>query len=570
MKEVFASFDLWSGLLGGLALFLLGMDFLTRALKRVTGDQMKIVLTRLTGNRFKGVALGAGVTAVVQSSSVTTVLIVGFISAGMMSFGQSVAVIMGADIGSTVTAQLLAFEPDAIALPLVAVGVVLQMAVADRAWQEYGRIAIGIGLIFFGMNVMGDAMAPLRDNARFLHFMISLDAAPIAILAGTGITALIQSSAATTGIMIVLAGQGVVSLDAAIGVTLGANIGTCVTALFAAIGKPREAVRAAVVHTLIKVVGVLAWVWFIPELGALAKLVAPAGGPGRALAWAHTIFNVINIVALIGFTNTLARMVERLVPDRPERVEPEGQPRYLDHSLLDTPAIALDAARREVARLARHVTHMVEAVLPVAAQGPRIGLDQLAERDHAVDQLHAALVTYLGEVSLRQLSRQQSEALVQLISVANDIEQIADLVARDVVISAQKRLDDGVVISPATLRVITRFHAKVVEAMQGVVAAIKADDPERARAVREMKVEVRALAHKAALHGVQRLTAKEPRRVKTYAREVELIEILDDIFRLARRVARAVAEGRTEAAPDAAEGGEAPDGPPDSPASENL
>ena len=177
-------------------------------------------------------------------------------------------------------------------------------------------------------------------------------------------------------------------------------------------------------------------------------------------------------------------------------------------------------------------------------------------RFRVIDRFHTRIFAFVNIVGLGM--------------VANDIEQIADLVARDVVISAQKRLDDGVVISPATLRVITRFHAKVVEAMQGVVAAIKADDPERARAVREMKVEVRALAHKAALHGVQRLTAKEPRRVKTYAREVELIEILDDIFRLARRVARAVAEGRTEAAPDAAEGGEAPDGPPDSPASENL
>jgi phosphate:Na+ symporter len=553
MAPIFTSMDLWTGLFGGLALFLLGMDFLTRALKRVTGDQMKTMLIRLTGNRFKGVVLGAGVTAVVQSSSVTTVLIVGFISAGMMSFSQSIAVIMGADIGSTVTAQLLAFEPDAIALPLVAIGVVLQMAVQDRTWQEYGRVAIGIGLIFYGMKVMGDAMAPLKDDTAFLRFMVSLDAPWIAILAGTAFTALIQSSAATTGIMIVLANQGVVSLDAAIGVALGANIGTCVTALLAAIGKPREAVRAAVAHTLIKIVGVLAWVWFIPELGALAQMVSPTGGTGRALAWAHTIFNIANTVALIGFTGALARIVERMVPDRPERIEPEGQPRYLDKSLLDTPAIALDAAHLEVARLARHVTHMVEAVLPVAAEGPRIGLERLAERDRPIDQLHAALVDYLGKISLRRLSATQSDRLVRLISVANDVEQIADLVSRDVVTSAKKRLDDGVVISPATLRIIARFHGKVVEAMQGVVAAIEADDPERALQVRNMKAEVRALNREIAMHGVERLTAKEPRRVKTYAREVELIEILDDIFRLARRVARAVAEGAKDGEDPAAD-----------------
>lgn len=552
MTQTLASFDLWTGLFGGLALFLLGMDFLTRALKRVTGDQMKTILIKLTGNRFKGVLLGAGVTAVVQSSSVTTVLLVGFISAGMMSFAQSIPVIMGADIGSTMTAQILAFEPDALALPLVALGVVLQMAMQDRLWQEYGRVAIGVGLIFFGMKVMGDAMAPLKEDTAFLRFMVSLDAPWVAILAGTAFTALIQSSAATTGIMIVLASQGVVSLEGAIGVALGANIGTCVTALLAAIGKPREAVRAAVAHTLIKIVGVLAWVWFIPELGVLASMIAPTGGAGRALAWAHTIFNIINVVALIGFTGVIALIVQRMVPDRPVRLEPGGQPRYLDRSLLDTPAISLDAASREVARLARHVSNMVEAVLPVAIEGPRIGLDRLAERDRAIDQLHAAIVDYLGKVSLRRLTRAQSERLVQLISVANDIEQIADLVSRDVVSSARKRLDDGVLISPATARIITRFHAKVMEAIQGVVAAIEAQDTALALQVRNMKAEVRALNREIAMHGVERLTAKAPHRVKTYAREVELIEILDDIFRLARRVARAIAE--TSAEPDESKG----------------
>lgn len=553
MSQSLASFDLWTGLLGGLALFLLGMDFLTRALKRVTGDRMKHLLTRLTDNRLSGVLFGAGITAVVQSSSVTTVLLVGFISAGVMTLGQSIAVIMGANIGSTVTAQILAFEPDAIALPLVAIGVALQMAVSDRTWQEYGRVAIGIGLIFFGMTVMGDAMEPLKEDAGFLRFMVSLESPWVAVLAGAGFTALVQSSAATTGIMIVLAGQGVVSLDGAIGVALGANIGTCVTALLAAIGKPREAVRAAVAHTLFNVAGVLAWVWFIPDLKALAQMVAPAAGPGRALAWAHTIFNVINTLALIGFTGTLARMVEALVPDRPEKIEPAGQPRFLDRSLLDTAPMALDAARNEIARLARHVSHMVDAVLPVAVEGPRIALDRLAGRDRAVDQLHAAIVDYIGEISLRRLTRLQSDRMVRLISIANDIEQIADLVSRDAVTSAKKRLDDGVVISPATRRVVSRFHGKVAEAMQGVVQALETDDPAPAQAVREMKAELRDLSHEIALHGVERLTAKEPRRVKTYAREVELIEILDDIFRLTRRVARAIAEARPEEGGRAAE-----------------
>ncbi|HHC29336.1 MAG TPA: Na/Pi cotransporter family protein, partial [Rhodobacterales bacterium] len=274
---------------------------------------------------------------------------------------------------------------------------------------------------------------------------------------------------------------------------------------------------------------------------------------GRALAWAHTIFNIANTAGMIWFTGTLARLVERLVPQRPEPLDPHGQPRYLDRDLLDTPAIALAAAHREVARLARHVLHIVEAVLPVAAEGPRLGLDRLHDRDKAINQLHAAIVAYLGKVSLRRLTKAQSDRLVHLVSMANDIEQIADLVARDVVSSARKRLDDGVVISPETLRIITRFHAKVVEALEGVVTALEGNDPAQARAVRGMKSQVRALSREIALHGVQRLTAKAPKRVKTYAREVELIEILDDIFRLARRVARSIDDGGDEH-PEGAEG----------------
>ncbi|GGD45511.1 Na/Pi cotransporter family protein [Sinisalibacter lacisalsi] len=542
MRDIFANFELWTGLLGGLALFLFGMDLLTRALKRVTGDRMRALLARLTENRLKGVLLGAGVTAVVQSSSVTTVLLVGFISAGVMTMAQSVAVIMGANIGTTVTAQILAFKITTLALPMVTLGVAAMLIAKDRVWQEYGQAVIGLGLVFYGMAVMSDAMSPLAQYPGFLSAMASLDAPVLALLVGAGFTALVQSSSATTGILIVLAGQGLLSLEAAIGAALGANIGTCITALLAATGKPREAVRAALVHTLFNVAGVLAWVWFIPQLALVASAIAPAGDSARGLAWAHTIFNVVNMLVLIGFTAPFARLVEWLVPDRPDVVDAEGSPKFLDRALLDTPAIALDAAAREIARLGYRVAGMVESVLPVAIEGPRVKLDALAATDKPVDRLHAAIVDYLGAVSLRRLSPEQSSRLVRLISVANDIEQIADMVARDVVISSQKRLDDRVLVSTATRRVIARFHAEVAAALHGAIEAFETGDAERARQVRGMKGTMRAMGREIALHGIERLTAEAPRRVQTYTREVELVEILDDIFRLTRRIAREVAE----------------------------
>jgi len=553
MAELFTDIDLWVGLLGGLALFLFGLDLLTRALKRVTSDQMKGILDRLTGNRFMGVGLGALVTAIVQSSSVTTVLMVGFISAGVMTLSQSIAVIMGANIGSTITAQILAFNVSALALPIVTVGVGLSLGSKSRAWQEYGTAVLGLGLVFYGMAVMSSTMGPLRHHEPFIQFMSSLKNPFVTAAIGAGFTAVIQSSAATTGILIVLSSQGLIGLDAAIGIALGANIGTCATALLAAIGKPREAVRAAVAHTLFNTLGVLLWIGFIPHLADLSRMVSPsftalsgtarmAAEVPRQLANAHTLFNVINTLVMIAFTRQFAQIVEWLIPDRPLTVEPAHQPKYLDRDYVDTPAIALDAARREISRIGERVTGMVESSFPVAVEGPALKLDQLADRDQAVDALHGAVIAYLGDISLKRLTKRQSEDLVRLVGIANDLEQIGDLVARDLVVSSLKRLDEGVVVSSKTTRIIKRFHGQVGDAVRGAVDAITHKDTLGAQKVREMKGAVRELNHEIALHGISRLTAQAPKRLKTYAREVELIEILDEIFRVARRIARSQIE----------------------------
>ena len=277
-------FELWTGLFGGLALFLFGMDLMTKALKRAAGDHMKDLLSRFTRNRFLGVGMGILVTGIVNSSSVTTVIVVGFISAGLMSMAQSISIIMGANIGSTVTAQILAFNVTRFALPLITVGFALSFAAKRDEHQEYGRLLLGLGLVFYGMGVMSDAMAPLRGYRPFIEFIASLSHPLAAALAGAAFTAVIQSSAATTGLVIVLAGQALMSLETGIAVALGANIGTCATAVLAAIGKPREAIRAAAVHVLFNVAGVLIWLGFIPQLAELARLLSPSSDHLTGLA----------------------------------------------------------------------------------------------------------------------------------------------------------------------------------------------------------------------------------------------------------------------------------------------
>ena len=313
MDSPFTSFDLWAGLLGGLALFLFGMDVMTQALRSAAGDYMKDVLSKLTRNRFVGVGMGAFVTAIIQSSSVTTVILVGFISAGLMSMSQSVAVIMGANIGTTITAQILAFKVTKLALPIIALGFGVAFTAKRNEWRQVGMVVLGLGMVFYGMSVMSDGLNPLRSYEPFIEFMVNLHNPLLGAAVGMAFTALVQSSSATTGILIVMASQGLIALEPAIAIALGANIGTCITAGLAVIGKPREAVRAAVVHTLFNVVGVLIWIAFIPQLAQLAEWMSPtaeglsgmdhlAAETPRQIANVHTFFNLANTVLLVGFT----------------------------------------------------------------------------------------------------------------------------------------------------------------------------------------------------------------------------------------------------------------------------
>jgi phosphate:Na+ symporter len=538
-----------SGLIGGLALFLFGMDILTRALKQLAGDRLKVLLARMTRNRFLGLVAGGFVTAIVQSSSITTVLLVGFISAGLMTTSQSVAMILGANIGSTVTAQILAFKVSAIGLPVLALGFFISFLAPQKVTREYGRILLGLGMLFFGMTIMSDAMKPLRSFQPFLDFMLSLENPMLAALVGAAFTAVIQSSAATTGILIVMVAQGLIGLESAIALALGANIGTCVTAQLAAWGKPREAFRAALVHTLFNVVGVAIWIGFVsqladfsrmispsyPDLGAVARVQAEAP---RQLANVHTFFNVINALLFIGFTTQITKLVEWIAPDKPDQIPPEFAPRHLDRQFLTVPAIAVDVVRLEILHLGELVRAMLAKTVPTIISGSPLQIDQLYVMDRPVDLLHREIVDYLRQISLSSLSADQSGLLMALAKIANDLEHIGDLIATSLVTSAHKRIDENIIISPATAAVITGLHREVVEALDGSLKALREQDRAYAEEVRAMKAGFSKLVEQIAIHEANRLRADEPKRLQTYTREIELTETFDDIFKIIRRIAR--------------------------------
>jgi phosphate:Na+ symporter len=548
--------DWWAmsvGLFGGLALFLYGMEQMATALKAAAGERMKDILARLTTNRFMGALTGAFVTAVINSSSITTVLVVGFISAGLLSLSQSVGIIMGANIGSTVTAQLIAFQLDNMALLMIGFGFVLLVATRRESARHYGGMIMGLGLVFLGMTVMSEAMAPLRDYAPFLDFMATLSNPLPAILIAALFTGLIQSSAATTGIAIVMASQGLMNLETGIALAFGANIGTCATALLASIGKPREAVRAALVHVIFNIAGVLVWVGFIGQLAEWVQWLSPtrpdlsdaarlAAEVPRQIANAHTLFNIANTLLFIGLTRQLAWLVEWLVPDKPTGEDAFiVRPRYLDEELLTTPSLALDRVRLEILHMGDSVREMMRLIMPAILGGNRQTLREIELMDNDVDSLHAEIVTYLGKISRQSLTEHQTRALMALLAAANDLENIGDLIETNLVVLGRQRIDQGVSVSEPTREVLLDFHRAVSRALGAALQAVAQNNEIAARTVTAMKREISEIADSAAAHEARRLVAEEPKRIPAYTLEIEIIEKLQRIYYFAKRMAKTVA-----------------------------
>ncbi|MHC4958466.1 MAG: Na/Pi cotransporter family protein [Planctomycetota bacterium] len=547
-----------SGLFGGLAIFLYGLEHMTDSLRTVAGRGMKNLLARLMTNRFKAVLAGGFITAVIQSSSVTTVLAVGFVSAGLMTLEQSIGIIMGASIGTTITAQIIAFKVTKYALIMVAGGFALRFFSKRETVKHYGTMLLGFGLIFFGMSLMKSTMKPLQSYQPFIDTMQHLQSPLLAILFGALFTALVQSSSATTGVILVIAGEGLISLETGIALALGANIGTCITALLAAIGRPAAAVQTAMVHVCFNTFGVLLWFGFIDQLAEWVRYVSPAhpeitdgtarlaAEAPRQIANAHTTFNVANTLIFIWFTTPLAALVRRMVPDRPEAVPSVMEPKYLDDNLIRTPELALDRVRLELGRTGGRALEMVREALPAAAAGTREGLAELAKMDDDVDALHGAIVSYLGRISARKIESEQSERLADYMADANHIEAIGDMIETNIVQTGMERVVAGVKMSPATVAVLGRLHERVCWSVERALEALRNGDPGIAAEVVAAKSEISALADQADKHLGQRLTAAEDDRVVLFRLESEIIEYLKRVYYFAKRIAKSVRQGEPE------------------------
>lgn len=422
-----------TGLLGGLALFLIGMQMMSTGLEAAAGNRMKRILEKLTSNRFLGVIVGAAITAVIQSSSATTVMVVGFVNSRLMTLNQAVWVIMGANIGTTITGQLIALDVGEIA-PLIAfVGVALIVFIKRDSIHHYGQILAGLGMLFIGMDMMSGSMMPLRDSEAFVNLMTQFSNPLLGILVGACFTALIQSSSASVGILQALAISGVIGLPNAVYVLFGQNIGTCITALLASIGTSRNAKRTTIVHLMFNVIGTVLFtlICYFTPLTSFVESWTPDNAAAQ-IANMHTIFNVVTTLLLLPFGNQLAKLVVRLLPEKASDKKDGPYLKYIkpidatQEYHIGTSAIAIGGTRMELTRMLHKVQGNVDLSYRCVLDGTSRHLKDVEAVEETIDYLNAQISDYISHIIAHESNEKDSEIISSFFKIAGNLERIGD------------------------------------------------------------------------------------------------------------------------------------------------
>lgn len=475
------------GLLGGLALFLYGMELTSEGLQRAAADKMKGIIQRLTTNPLMGVVVGIVVTILLQSSGATTVLLVGLTSAGLMTLKQSLGVTLGAGVGTTITPLMMTFNIEQYALLAVAIGFIIMFVAKRQRTRFAGQIVLGVGLLFYGMKVMSDSVGPLRQSEFFVNYLIELGGRPLmALLISTVFTAIIQSSAATVALAISLATQGILPIEAALPIVFGANIGSCATALLSSIGATTEAKRVAISHVVYKAIVAFLLLPLLEPFGALVQMTSD--DIGRQIAYAHVLFNVAMVVVFVPFTSPMAWLMEKIVPAR-ETDTLTAKPKYLDRMALNTPSVALDLAEQEVLRLQGIVMEMVDAVGEmITARDEKLIEDTLATEE-IVDSLYKEVSQYLSDLSQTTLSEADSGRIVALLHVVNDLEHIGDSIVK-IAKNARKKLEGGLRFSDLGREEMLSYHTEVRNVIEAAFESFRTRDAALAQKVLNLEADL--------------------------------------------------------------------------------
>lgn len=490
------------GLLGGLGLFIYGLWEMSEGLHKASGERMRRILHGLTGNPLKGVLVGAGVTSLIQSSSATTVMVVGFVNAGLLSLVQALGVIFGANIGTTITAQLIAFKLTDYALPIIGIGMIFMFLAKKKSHKYIAEFIIGFGILFLGLSILTSVVKPLGQNPVFNKMLLTFSVNPIlGVLAGAVVTAIFQSSSVTTGMVISLALANLIELNAAVPLILGCNIGTCITVLLASLGTNISARRASFAHIGFNVLGVLI---FLPFIGVFEKVVAYTSSDiPRQIANAHTLFNVVNTIIFLPFVSVYAKLLTKIIKGKEEE-EVEYLPKYLDRRILSTPPIAIEAAVKEIIRTLELTQKMVGMAMNSFINNDSKSLDRITRREEAVDSLREAITNYLVELMQQELGVEESKKIPPLIHVINDVERIGDH-AENLRDLALQKIDGRMPFSPVAVGELNNMYSDVNKMLNCSINALKTNNKDEARVVLEQECQINTLRDRLKDNHVKRL-----------------------------------------------------------------
>jgi phosphate:Na+ symporter len=522
-------------LLGGTALLLYGVRLVGEGLQRAAGTRLRHVLSTLTGDRFRALLVGAGVTAVLQSSSATTVMLVGFASAGLLNLRQTIGVILGADIGTTVTVQLLAFNLLPVAPLVVFLGWLVYTAFGGTP-KYIGQAILGFGFLFLGMKLIADGTVPLKQSALFGDLFAALVGQPLLLfLLAAVFSAIVRSSAATLGIALSFATGGLMNLDGAMPIIFGANVGTAATALVAAVGANAEARRVAAAHAIFKVIGVLI---FLPVSVAFSDLVKhTTDDPARQIANAHSLFNLLLALIFLPFTRIAADVFTRLIPDTGRAGTGAI---YLNPNVLDTPAVALGQAVREVLRMGDAVLQSLRESIVVFERDDDKLMREIIRRDDLIDLLEEDIKQYVIKLRAQSLTEEQSERESALLFTIVNLEEIGDVIEKELMELAEKKIRGHYRFSAQGWAEIVELHKLVVENLELALSAVATQDPTIAEKVIRHKSNINLMERRLRQTHLQRLHEGLRETIDTSSIHLDVLAALKRVNSLVAGIAYAV------------------------------
>ena len=483
--------DIAIGIMGGLGLFLYGMNLMGDGLQKSAGSRLKRIIELLTSNVIMGVLVGMVVTMIIQSSSATTVMVVGFVNAGIMSLPQAIGVIMGANIGTTITAQLVSLDVDFLAPVALGIGIVIYMFSNKPKHKHIAEILIGFGILFTGMDFMKEAVKPLAGYQGFTDMLLSFGHHPIlGVLMGFAITAIVQSSSASMGMLIALASQGLIPVTAALPILYGENIGTCVTSLISSIGASRNARRAAIMHLTFNVLGSMIFMFILSKpIVAIVTSIDPTDA-ARQIANAHTLFNIINVIILLPFNKLIVKLALKLVPETKDEKEDDSKVvKYIDDRMIETPSIALANIVKETLRMGEKSKESLNAAMDGIIEKSAEKVELSFRREKLINELQKLILNYLLKLSKASLNEDSRDTVDALFNTVNDIERIGDH-AENIAELAKDISDSEISFSDVGLNELKDMYNKVISTYTYALEAMRTSNVELACKVIKMEEQV--------------------------------------------------------------------------------